>query len=192
MMQAIIIVFRFFFGGKELKIAGGILLALIILPAMAVVVIASTPQALLDQLFAGSRANAEAYTSTVNPAPEGVKILADYTYPGDNYAPGNCTYWVFARRAMVGLAIPNTFGNANTWDDRARNQGYVVDHVPAQYAIMQTDRGNLGHVAFVESVDLDGTWHISEMNVLGLFIVDHKSFPASAAASYTFIHNKGL
>lgn len=191
MMQAIIIVFRFFFGGKELKIVGGVLLALILLPAMAVVVIASTPQALLDQLFASTPANAEAY-STVNPAPEGVKILADYTYPGDNYAPGNCTYWVFARRAMVGQPIPNTFGNANTWDDRARNQGYVVDHIPSQYAIMQTDRGNLGHVAFVESVDLDGTWHISEMNVLGLFIVDHKAFPASAAANYTFIHNKGL
>src|SRR3982750_909753 len=106
MMQAIIIVFRFFFGGKELKIVGGVLLGLILLPAMAVVVIASTPQALLDELFAGSRANAESY-STVNPAPEGVKILADYTYPGDNYAPGNCTYWVFARRAMVGQAIPN-------------------------------------------------------------------------------------
>lgn len=191
MMQAILIVFRFFCGGKELKIVGGVLLGLILLPAMALVVIASTPQALLDELFGSSRANAETY-STVNPAPEGVKILADYTYPGDNYAPGNCTYWVFARRAMVGLAIPNTFGNANTWDDRARAQGYAVDNTPTQYAIMQTDRGKLGHVAFVESVDQDGTWHISEMNVLGLFIVDHKSYPASSAASYTFIHNMGL
>jgi surface antigen len=41
----------------------------------------------------------------------------------------------------------------------------------------------------VESVDADGTWHISEMNVLGLDVVDHKAMPLSAAAGYDFIHD---
>jgi surface antigen len=53
--------------------------------------------------------------------------------------------------------------------------------------ISDVDHG-LGHVAFVESVSLDGTWNISEMNVLGLDVVDYKSMPASAAADYNFIH----
>ena len=48
--------------------------------------------------------------------------------------------------------------------------------------------GGLGHVAFVESVDPDGTWHISEMNVLGLDVVDNKTMPATATAGFNFIH----
>lgn len=188
MMNAILILFRFFFSGKEIKIVGAVLISLIILPAFAVVIIASAPMTILGGIFGSNTANA----SAANPAPSGIAILPDYRYPGDKYEIGNCTYWVFARRGMVGLPIPNSFGDANTWDDRAIEQGYAVDNTPTQYAIMQTDRGKWGHVAFVESVDPDGTWHISEMNVLGLFIVDHKSYPAVAALSYKFIHTKGL
>lgn len=176
---------RFIVGGRELKIVVWVMVALIMLPAMGVVVIAETPQALLDEIF-GSSANATAD----NPAPTGIAILGDFRYPGDNYALGNCTYWAFARRGQVGLPIPNTWGNANTWDDRAGLDGYTVDHTPTQSAIMETDRGALGHVGFVESVDPDGTWHISEMNVLGLYIVDHKNMPAASAVNYNFIHTK--
>jgi peptidoglycan endopeptidase LytE len=50
--------------------------------------------------------------------------------------------------------------------------------------------GGLGHVAFVESVDPDGTWHISEMNVLGLDIIDYKAEVSSDALNYNFIHLK--
>ncbi len=53
---------------------------------------------------------------------------------------------------------------------------------------MQTSSGWLGHVAFVERVDADGTWHISEMNVIGFDKVDYQTLPASAAARYLFIH----
>lgn len=106
------------------------------------------------------------------------------------YAWGNCTWWVAARRAQVGQPIPGSWGNAAAWAVRAARNGYVVDHHPTPGAIMQTpySAGGLGHVAFVESVDQDGTWHISEMNVIGLDIVDHKAEPPAAAASYNFIH----
>jgi surface antigen len=46
----------------------------------------------------------------------------------------------------------------------------------------------VGHVAFIESVDADGTWHISEMNAIGFDEVDYRALPASAAANYYFIH----
>jgi surface antigen len=186
MNQALLVVLKFITSGKELKIVFWTLLALILIPAMGIVAIANTPAALLQELLGGSSASA----STENPAPSGIAILGDFTYPGDLYAAGNCTYWAYARRAQVSLKIPNTWGNANTWDDRAAVDGYVVDHTPAPFAVFQTDRGSLGHVGFVESVDPDGTWHISEMNVLGLYIVDHKALSPAAAVNYNFIHTK--
>ena len=107
------------------------------------------------------------------------------------YAWGNCTWWVSARRSQINDPIPNTWGNASTWAVRAARDGYTVDHNPSPGAIMQISRtaGGLGHVAFVESVDPDGTWHISEMNVLGLNIVDNRAEPLSAAANENFIHD---
>jgi surface antigen len=110
----------------------------------------------------------------------------------DLYAWGNCTWWVFIRRFQIGDSIPNTWGNATNWAYASGRDGYLVDHHPTPGSIMQisgVDYG-LGHVAFVESVDPDGTWHISEMNVQGLDVVDNKAEPASAAAYYSFIHDK--
>jgi surface antigen len=109
----------------------------------------------------------------------------------DLYEWGNCTYWAALLRQQAGKAIPNTWGNANTWGVRALLSGYAVDHVPAPSAIMQTSAGNLGHVAYVTNVDATtGAWTISEMNVKGLDIVDTATMPASAALNYSFIHDK--
>jgi surface antigen len=112
------------------------------------------------------------------------------SYPGDYYAWGNCTWWAAMRRSQIGEPVPNSWGNAATWAYYASNEGYLVDHSPSYGAIMQISNvdGGLGHVAFVESVDPDGTWHISEMNVLGLDVVDNKTMPATATAGFNFIH----
>jgi surface antigen len=186
-MNFYLIAFGFILRSTRFRILVAIMVVLVMLPAMAVVAIAAAPQTLLQQAISGSGTY-----STVNPAPTGVAVLGNYTYPGDEYALGNCTYWVYARRAQVGELIPNSWGNASSWAVNATLMGYVVNHTPSKYTIMQTPYvdGGLGHVAFVESVDPDGTWNISEMNVLGLYIVDHKAMPASAAANYNFIHTK--
>src|SRR5579884_1148394 len=107
-------------------------------------------------------------------------------YPDDLYDWGNCTWWVSIRRSQINDPIPNTWGNAATWAERAAINGYLVDHTPTPGSIMQISNvdGGLGHVAFVESVDPDGTWHISEMNVLGLDVVDYKAEPQAAANNY--------
>jgi hypothetical protein len=65
---------------------------------------------------------------------------------GNTYAWGNCTYWVFAMRHWADRPIPTTWGNANTWDENAIIDGYLVNDVPAVGAIMQTDEGFWGHV----------------------------------------------
>jgi len=113
--------------------------------------------------------------------------------PGDYYAWGNCTYWVFALRLQANDPIPTSWGNASTWAFYAQLGGYQVDHTPSAGAIMQisnVDNG-LGHVAYVTQVDTTaGTWTISEMNVRGLDIVDTKTLPLSAAANFNFIHDK--
>lgn len=110
--------------------------------------------------------------------------------PGDTYTWGNCTYWAFAQRLWAAKSIPTNWGNANTWDDNARAQGYVVDHTPATTAVFQTDDGDFGHVAYVTEVKPDGTWTITEMNAPHLNVVSTRTFAASAAAHYTFIHDK--
>lgn len=162
---------------KELWIVLGVLVAVMAMPTAAVTSITNV-SALVGSGPDGGTGSATLYT--------------DPTYPGDAYDYGNCTYWAAMRRAQVGESIPNTWGNAATWAVDALLNGYKVDHTPSQYAIMQTSNaaGGLGHVAFVESVDPDGTWHISEMNVVGFDEVDNKAMPASAAASYSFIHEK--
>jgi surface antigen len=115
-----------------------------------------------------------------------------YTNPisptnGYAYDFGFCTYWAALRREQTGKPIPSNWGNANTWDDNARADGYPVVHSPEVGAIMQTDAGPLGHVAFVESVGTDGSWTISEMNFKGWDEVDSRTLPADAARLYNFI-----
>ncbi|MFO0862577.1 MAG: CHAP domain-containing protein [Candidatus Saccharibacteria bacterium] len=114
-----------------------------------------------------------------------------YTGPIDTrdaYAYGNCTYWAALRRIQIGQPIPSTWGNANTWAERAQLDGYLVDHIPAMDSIMQTSAGELGHVAFVESVDTAGNWTISEMNVVGFDQLDTRTLSAAAAQNFNFIH----
>lgn len=111
--------------------------------------------------------------------------------PGDTYAWGNCTYWVFAMRFWAHDPIPASWGNANTWDDRARADGYAVNHTPTTGAVFQTDEGEWGHVAYVIKVDdKTGDWTISEMNAPHLNVVSQRTFSKESAQYYTFIHDK--
>ncbi|GAC1391367.1 MAG: hypothetical protein NVSMB46_03620 [Candidatus Saccharimonadales bacterium] len=126
-------------------------------------------------------------------SPRGVYIFTDPAVKEDLYEYGYCTYWSSLRRLQIGQPIPNTWGDAHTWADRAIRDGFVVDQTPSPGAVMQTDRGELGHVAFVESVNpVNGQWVVSEMNSVGWDEVDQKTMPASAALKYNFIHEKIL
>lgn len=91
---------------------------------------------------------------------------------GNDYAPGNCTSWV-----AQNIPVIAGLGNANTWDDRAAQYGVPISDVPKVGAVAQRD-GGLGHVAFVVAVDGDSVL-ISEMNSLGLYVVDEKWVMAS-------------
>lgn len=111
--------------------------------------------------------------------------------PDNTYAWGNCTWWSYAMRKWAGSPIPTTWGNANTWDDYAKRDGYVVNNTPAVGAVFQTDAGEYGHVAYVIGVnDTNGEWKISEMNAPTINVVSTRTFSKEAAESYNFIHSK--
>lgn len=89
-------------------------------------------------------------------------------YGSNGYSYGYCTWWAANRRAETGRAIPRNLGNAITWRDIAIVAGYSVNQKPrggdvAWYGFI----GGLGHVGYVEKVNLDGSIWISDMNYQG-------------------------
>ena len=87
------------------------------------------------------------------------------TYGSNGYDWGFCTWYVANK-----ISVPTNWGNANTWDNLAPLSGWTVSSEPRAGAIAQSDRGSLGHVAFVESVSDDGTMiKYSDMNGLAGF-----------------------
>jgi hypothetical protein len=100
--------------------------------------------------------------------------MADYpiaqpgTYAND-YAFGNCT-----SLAASMVAVPNSLGNANQWDDKAP----IVTTKPVVGMIAQTDAGWAGHVAVVIAVG-DGTVTVEEMNYTGFNTIDTRVTPVT-------------
>jgi len=111
---------------------------------------------------------------------------------GNGYAYGYCTWYAYDRRVELGLPVSNGWGNANTWDDYARAQGYRVDNTPSVGAIIQSDAGGYGHVGIVEEIRPNGDVIISEMNAYvsggGWNIVNGRIIPANQARFYAYIH----
>jgi hypothetical protein len=75
-----------------------------------------------------------------------------WNYPVDAWG-NNCTNFSAYRLSRDGIPNPGNLGNANTWDDRARAKGFVVDQKPKVGTIAQW---NSNHVAYVDWVSSDG------------------------------------
>jgi peptidoglycan DL-endopeptidase CwlO len=84
--------------------------------------------------------------------------------------------WGMCKRQCVSYAafkvdqaygnMPNWggYGNANQWDDNARRVGIPVSGVPKVGSVGVVNDGAYGHVAWIESVNGDGTLTISQFN----------------------------
>ena len=84
---------------------------------------------------------------------------------GGPYAPGNCTWYAYARRAELGHPIPKNWGDAGHWATAAQAAGFKVSDTPSVGDVMtDTWESPLGHVAVVEKVYDDQHIAISEMN----------------------------
>jgi len=88
---------------------------------------------------------------------------------GDGFPYGQCTYWADYRYHQVtGFYVPWS-GDAYTWASGARQFGWNVSSKPHLHAILVLQPGVqgagwLGHVAFVEKVNSDGSVNASNMN----------------------------
>ena len=105
---------------------------------------------------------------------------------GNLYTAGQCTWYVFDK---VGGDIGSTWGNANNWASAASQAGYTVNNSPEAGSILQSSEGPMGHVAYVENVNSDGSIEVSEMNYSGgPFSVSDRTISAGEASSYNYIH----
>lgn len=110
---------------------------------------------------------------------------------GNRYAPGNCTWYAYERRAQLGRPVGSFWGNANTWAWNARADGYAVNNRAAAGAVLVDTAGYFGHVGVVERVKGNGDVVITEMNNYaygGFGIVNQRTISAGQAANYLYIH----
>ncbi len=90
-------------------------------------------------------------------------------YTNSRFPVGWCTYYVATWRNVTWT------GDAGWWYDNAKAQGYAVGSQPKVGAIMVTWESSLGHVAYVESVNADGSWTVSEMNYVAWDVIDWRT-----------------
>lgn len=99
--------------------------------------------------------------------PEPRYNYANFSFGGNGYDHGWCTYYAAARSGA-----PGGWGNAESWDELAPLSGWTVSNVPRPGAIAQSSNGWAGHVGIVEDVRIVGGQYkikYSDMNGLAGF-----------------------
>lgn len=110
-------------------------------------------------------------------------------YRDNAYDYGWCTWHAANRRAQTGHPIPSNLGNAISWLGGARAAGLPTGTDPRAGAVLyHLNLGGLGHVAYVESVNADGSFLVSDMNYPSWGRVTYRTVPASETDSYRFIY----
>lgn len=144
-------------------------------------------------IYPGQKLKVSGKATTGGSGSAGTSTNTGYRTPIFNHSNlydwGQCTWHVFNKRAQIGKGISTYWWNANSWDTGAAADGYTIDHNPTVGSILQSDLGYYGHVAYVESVNSNGTITVSEMNYSASpGIVTYRTISASEARSYKYIH----
>jgi len=101
---------------------------------------------------------------------------------GNRFAFGNCTYYVYNRRPIPWQ------GDAWAWYGNAQAMGFATGRSPRPHSIMVTWESGYGHVAYVESVNPDGSWVVSEMNWVAFNTVDRRLIRPGGVPLIGFIY----
>lgn len=110
-------------------------------------------------------------------------------YGGNGYDFGWCTWHAANRRIQVGKPLPTNLGNAISWLSLARRAGLETGNVPKEHAVLyHKNIGGLGHVAFVEKVNPDGSALISDMNYPTWGKVTYRTITPGEFGNYSFIY----
>lgn len=111
------------------------------------------------------------------------------TYGGNGYDYGWCTWHAANRRIQTGSPIPTNLGNAISWLSIARRAGLPTGDVPKDGAVLyHKDIGGLGHVAYVEKVNPDGSALVSDMNYPTWGKVTYRTIQPGDYSRYSFIY----
>jgi surface antigen len=102
----------------------------------------------------------------------------------NHFAFGYCTWYVATKRNVP------WFGNAIDWWPNARSYRYAEGQKPLVGAIMVTRESSWGHVAYVELVNADGSWVVSEMNYKAWNVVDTRTVRPGGTPLVGFIYGK--
>lgn len=113
------------------------------------------------------------------PKPATAPVRSSGGAPAGWYPYGWCTYGAWKMAPWVGA-----WGDAHTWDDRARRDGFIVNGTPVAGAVFVDNGGAMGHVGVVVSVGF-GTVTVREMNFEGFGVWSSRVVPAS---SFVYIH----
>jgi LysM repeat protein len=117
-------------------------------------------------------------------APGAVPVIVQ-SHGSDTFPYGQCTYYVASRRDVT------WGGNAWAWFENA-NGLRPEGHVPVGGAIVVFHAGWFGHVAYVESVNSDGSFIVAEMNFWanggGWGRVDRRTIAAGDRSTTGFIY----
>lgn len=109
--------------------------------------------------------------------------------PANGYDYGYCTWHAANRRAQSGRPIPTNLGHARSWYSRAQGGGMAVGSTPQAGAVLwHANLGGLGHVAYVESMNADGSALVSDMNYPSWGRVTYRTVPPSEFGNYRFIY----
>jgi LysM repeat protein len=136
--------------------------------------------------------------STITPTPYGADLPAAVgsrgvfaikvggspgPYTVTRFPFGQCTWYVATK-------VPVTWtGNAWTWYSSAQAAGWAVGATPRAGAIMVTWESRLyGHVSYVESINADGSWLVSEMNYVGWGVIDQRTVHPGQVPLIGFIY----
>lgn len=98
------------------------------------------------------------------------------------FAPGYCTDYV--ARHVSGITWG---GNAGAWPANARAQGVTVNKSANAGAILVTNEGSVGHVAYIEKVE-GNTIYFSEWNYAGLYNTTRRSMEVTDKRVKAIIH----
>lgn len=110
-------------------------------------------------------------------------------YGGNGYDYGWCTWHAANRRIEIGKPLPTNLGNAITWYSQAQRAGLPVGNQPQAGAVIwHANIGGLGHVAFVERVNDDGSILVSDMNYPYWGRVTYRTVQPGEFGNYRFIY----
>ncbi len=95
----------------------------------------------------------------------GVYVNGVFHQYRNGYEYRNCTDYVQWKEGTLGVSVPSDWKNGGQWYDNAPDNQKSTTAKAWDAAIIPTSQANpAGHVAFVESVNNDGTITVSEYN----------------------------